>query len=41
MDVTSVTTAINGAVAPISAIGAAVLIVLVTASVYKWIRRAL
>lgn len=41
MDVTAVTAAINGAVAPIAAIGAAVLIVLVSASVYKWIRKAL
>ena len=41
MDVTAVVTAINGAVAPIASIGAAVIIVLVTAAVYRWIRRAL
>lgn len=41
IDVSSVTTAINGAAAPIAAIGAAVLVVLVGVKVYKWIRRAL
>lgn len=41
IDVTAVTTAINGAAAPIAAIGAAVLVVLVGVKVYKWIRRAL
>lgn len=41
IDVSSVTTAISGAAAPIAAIGAAVLVVLVGVKVYKWIRRAL
>lgn len=41
IDVSTVTTAINGAAAPIAAIGAAVLVVLVGVKVYKWIRRAL
>ena len=41
VDVTAVTTAINGAAAPIAAIGAAVLVILVGVKVYKWIRRAL
>lgn len=41
VDVTAVVTEISGAAAPIAAIGGAVLIVLVTAAVYKWVRRAL
>ena len=41
IDVSAVTGAIDGAKAPIAAIGAAVLVVLVGVKVYKWIRRAL
>lgn len=41
VDVSAVVTAIQGAAAPIAAIGAAVLIVLVGIKVYKWVRRAL
>lgn len=41
VDVTSVVTEIQGAAAPIAAIGGAVLIVLVGIKVYKWVRRAL
>lgn len=41
VDVTAVVTEISGAAAPIAAIGGAVLVVLVTAAVYKWVRRAL
>lgn len=41
IDVSAVTTAIAGASAPIAAIGAAVLVVLVGVAIYKWIRRAL
>lgn len=41
MDVTAVTTAINAAAAPISEIGAAVLLILVGVKVYKWVRRAM
>lgn len=41
VDVSSVVTEIQGAAAPIAAIGAAVLIVLVGIKVYKWVRRAL
>lgn len=41
IDVSAVTTAIGGASAPIAAIGAAVLVVLVGVAIYKWIRRAL
>lgn len=41
IDVSAVTTAINGAAAPIATIGAAVLVVLVGIKVYKWIARAL
>lgn len=41
VDVTAVTTEISGAAAPIAAIGGAVLVILVTAAVYKWVRRAL
>jgi len=41
IDVSSVTSAINGAAAPIASIGAAVLVILVGVKVYKWIRRAL
>lgn len=41
IDVTAVTTEIAGAAAPIAAIGAAVLVVLVGVKVFKWIGRAL
>lgn len=41
VDVGAVVTEIQGAAAPIAAIGAAVLIVLVGIKVYKWVRRAL
>jgi len=41
IDVSTVTSAIDGAKAPIASIGAAVLVVLVGVKVYKWIRRAL
>jgi hypothetical protein len=40
-DVTAVVTAIDGAAAPIAAIGGAVLLVLVGIKVYKWVRRAM
>lgn len=41
VDVTAVTTEISGAAAPIAAIGAATLIVMVGIKVYKWVRRAM
>lgn len=41
VDVADVVTAIQGASAPIAAIGAAVLIVMVGIKVYKWVRRAM
>ena len=41
VDVSSVVSAIEGAAAPIAAIGAAVLLVLVGIKVYKWVRRAM
>lgn len=41
VDVSAVVTEIGGAAAPIGLIGGAVLIILVTAAVYKWVRRAL
>ena len=41
VDVSAVTTEISGAAAPIAAIGGAVLVILVTAAVYKWVRKAL
>jgi lysozyme family protein len=41
VDVSAVVTAIQGASAPIAAIGAAVLIVMVGIKVYKWVRRAM
>lgn len=41
VDVSSVVSAIEGASAPIAAIGAAVLIVMVGIKVYKWVRRAM
>lgn len=41
VDVGSVVSAIEGAAAPIAAIGAAVLLVLVGIKVYKWVRRAM
>lgn len=41
IDITSVTTSIGEASAPIAAIGAAVLVVIVGTRVYKWIQRAL
>lgn len=41
VDVSEVVTAIGGAAAPIAAIGAAVLLILVGIKVYKWVRRAM
>lgn len=41
VDVSGVVTAIEGAAAPIGAIGAAVLLILVAIKVYKWVRRAM
>lgn len=41
VDVTAVTTEISGASAPVAAIGAAVLLVLVGIKVFKWVRRAM
>lgn len=41
VDVSGVVTAIEGAAAPIAAIGGAVLLVLVGIKVYKWVRRAM
>lgn len=41
VDVSAVVTEIEGAAAPIAAIGAAVLIVMVGIKVYKWVRRAM
>ena len=41
VDVSDVVTAIEGAAAPIAAIGAAVLVVMVGIKVYKWVRRAM
>ena len=41
VDVTGVVSAIEGAAAPVAAIGAAVLLVLVGIKVYKWVRRAM
>lgn len=41
VDVGNVVTAIQGAAAPIAAIGGAVLTVLVGIKVYKWVRRAM
>jgi hypothetical protein len=41
VDVSAVVTAIGGAAAPIAAIGAAVLLILVGIKVYKWVRRAM
>lgn len=41
VDVTAVVAEINAAVAPIGLVGAAVLVVFVTAAVYKWVRKAL
>lgn len=40
-DVTAVTTAISDTLTPIAAIGSGVLLVIVGAKVYKWIRRAM
>lgn len=40
-DVTAVVTEISGSAAPIAAIGAAVLLVLVGIKVFKWVRRAM
>lgn len=40
-DVTSIVTEIEGAAAPIAAIGAAVLLVMVGIKVFKWVRRAM
>lgn len=41
IDVTPVVAEINGAVAPIGLIGAAVLLVIVAIKSYKWVRRAM
>ena len=41
IDVTAVVTEISGTAAPIAAIGAAVLIVMVGIKAYKWVRRAM
>lgn len=41
VDVGTVVSAIQGAAAPIAAIGGAVLTVLVGIKVYKWVRRAM
>ena len=41
VDVGDVVSAINGAAAPIAAIGGAVLTILVGIKVYKWVRRAM
>lgn len=41
VDVTGVVSAIEGASAPIAAIGGAVLVVMVGIKVYKWVRRAM
>lgn len=41
VDVSAVVSEIQGASAPVAAIGAAVLIVMVGIKVYKWVRRAM
>lgn len=41
VDVGGVVSAINGAAAPIAAIGGAVLTIMVGIKVYKWVRRAM
>lgn len=41
VDVSAVVSAIEGAAAPIAAIGLAVLGILVAIKVYKWVRRAM
>lgn len=41
IDVTAVVTEISGTAAPIAAIGAAVLIVMVGIKAYRWVRRAM
>jgi uncharacterized membrane protein YgdD (TMEM256/DUF423 family) len=41
VDVSAVVTEVNGAIAPIGLIGAAVLLVLVAVKTYKWVRRAM
>lgn len=41
VDVSDVVSAIQGAAAPIAAIGGAVLTVMVGIKVYKWVRRAM
>lgn len=41
IDVSAVTTEISGAAAPIAAIGAGVLVLMVGIKVYKWIRAAM
>lgn len=41
VDVSSVVSGIEAAAAPIAAIGAAVLLILVGIKVYKWVRRAM
>lgn len=40
-DVSGIVTEIEGAAAPIAAIGAAVLLVMVGIKVFKWVRRAM
>lgn len=40
-DVTGAVTAIGAAIVPIGLIGGAVLLVLVAAKIYKWVRRAM
>jgi hypothetical protein len=41
VDVAGVVSEIGSAVAPIGAIGAAVLLVIVATKIYKWVRRAM
>lgn len=41
VDVSGVVSSIEGAAAPIAAIGGAVLVVLVGIKIYKWVRRAM
>lgn len=40
VDVTDIVTAIDGVIAPVSLIGAAVLLVVVTIKTFKWVRQA-
>ena len=41
VDVSAVVSEITAAIAPVGLIGGAVLMVMVTAAVYKWVRKAL